>query len=80
MVGGGRNHLHTSALKKGHSMAQNGFKSYILWPPENVRQIRHDRDFRLQAILLISDFFDPNFSNGHKIVTIGARDLNLFLK
>ena len=52
----------------------------ILWPPENSRQIRDDRDSRLPAILLISDFLDPNFSNGHKIITIGARDLNLFLK
>ena len=26
---GGRNHLHTSELKNGHSTAQNGFKKYI---------------------------------------------------
>ena len=35
----------------------------ILWPPENLRQIGDDRDSRLLAILLISDFLDPNFSN-----------------
>ena len=23
------NHLHTSAVKNGHSMAQNGFKNYM---------------------------------------------------
>ena len=34
----------------------------ILWLPENSRQIRDDRDSRLPAILLISDFLDPNFS------------------
>ena len=26
-----------------------------------------DRDFRLQTILLISDFLDPKISDGHKI-------------
>ena len=46
----------------------------ILWPPENSRQIRDDRDSRLPAILLISDFLNLNFSKGHQIVTIGARD------
>ena len=52
----------------------------IVWPPENSRQISDDRDSRLPAISLISDYLDLNFSNGHKIGTLGARDLIVWLK
>ena len=50
----------------------------ILWPSENLRQIRQYRDFRLAAILLIFIFLDPNFSEGNKIGTLGSKDLILF--
>jgi hypothetical protein len=36
----------------------------ILWPSENVKQIRQSRDFRLSPILLIFGFLDLNFFEG----------------
>jgi hypothetical protein len=35
--------------------------------------------FWLPMILLISDYRDPNFSEGHNIGTLGSRDLILVL-
>ena len=51
----------------------------ILWPRKNAHQIRDSRDSRARAILLISDFWDPKFSNAHKILPLGARDQFFFL-
>ena len=52
----------------------------ILWPSENLRQKRRDRDFHLPLIFLIFCFLDPNFAEGYKIGTLGSRDLIFFLK
>ena len=45
----------------------------ILWPSEKL--VPNSR-----AILLISDFWGPKFSDGHKIRPLRARDLILFFK
>ena len=37
-------------------------------------------NLQLPTILLIFIFLDPNFAKGHKIGTLGSRDLILFLK
>ena len=51
----------------------------IVWPLENLRQTRRDR-FRLTMLFFIFGFLDPNFYEGHKIGTLGSRDLILFFE
>jgi hypothetical protein len=52
----------------------------ISWSSENRMQKRRNSDFRLPATFLIFCLLDPNFAKGHKIRTLGSRDIIYFLK
>ena len=52
----------------------------ILWPSENRRQKRRDRDFRFSMFFQVFCFLAQNFAEGHKIRTLGSIDLICFLK
>ena len=72
---GSKSIFHISMVHYCHFKKKNRSldpRDPILWPPENSRQIRDDRDSRLPAISLISNCLDPNFSNVNKIGTLGA--------
>ena len=61
-IDGGWNHMHNFISKKLLGLLDP--RVPILWPSENVKQIRQSRDFRLSPILLIFGFLDLNFFEG----------------